>query len=79
MEPSQPEIQQLRIAAAYKREVQSIVIKAFAEDGSASQPTSEVAEQQLVTVEVCRPVQRNDRRIDDIKYVVQLKRFLVSI
>lgn len=52
VEASQSEIQELQLTADYTREVQSIVVKAFAEDGSASAPTSEVAEQQLVTVEV---------------------------
>lgn len=56
VEASQPEIQELRIAAEYKREVQSIIFKAFAADGSASEPTPRVAEQQLVTVEVSRTI-----------------------
>lgn len=52
VEASQPEIQELRLTADYRREVQSIVVKPFALDGSASALTSEAAEQQLVTVEV---------------------------
>lgn len=52
VETSQPEIQELRLSADYRREVQSIVVKPFAVDGSASALTSEAAEQQLVTVEV---------------------------
>lgn len=52
VEASQPEIQELRIESEYKREVQSVIFKTFAEDGSASEPTPRVAEQQLITVEV---------------------------
>lgn len=52
VETSQPEIQELRLTADYTREVQSIVVKPFAADGSASALTSENVEQQLVTVEV---------------------------
>lgn len=52
VEVSQSEVQELRLTADYRREVQSIVVKAFADQGSASSPTSEVAEQQLLTVEV---------------------------
>lgn len=52
VETSQSEIQELQLNAEYRREVQSIVVKAFAENGLASTPASEVAEKQLVTVEV---------------------------
>lgn len=53
VETSQSEVQELRVAADYQREVQSIIVKAFGQDGSASSGTmSEFAEQQLVTVEV---------------------------
>lgn len=52
VEASQPEIQELRLTADYRREVQSIIVKPFAVDGSASALTPEAAEQQLVTVEV---------------------------
>lgn len=51
VETSQPEVQELRVAAEYQREVQSILVKAFGEDGSAS---SEFAEQKLVTIQVWR-------------------------
>ncbi|CAM9426180.1 unnamed protein product, partial [Ectocarpus fasciculatus] len=51
VETSQSEIQELRLSAEHRREVQSIIVKAFAESGSASTPASEVAEKQLVTVE----------------------------
>lgn len=49
---SQPEIQELRVSADFTREVQSIVIKAFADESSASPLASEVAEVQRVTVNV---------------------------
>lgn len=52
VETSQSEVQELRLIADYRREVQSILVKAFAEDGSSSAPASEIAEQQLVTIEV---------------------------
>lgn len=52
VEASQSEVQELRLTADYRREVQSIIVKAFADRGSASSPASEVAEQQLLTVEV---------------------------
>lgn len=52
VEASQSEVQELRLTAGYRREVQSVVVKAFADRGSASSPASEVAEQQLLTVEV---------------------------
>lgn len=54
VETSQSEMQELRLAADYQREVQSILVKAFAQDGSASAASSEFAEQQLVTIEVRR-------------------------
>lgn len=59
VETSQSEIQELRLNAEYRREVQSIVVKAFAENGLASTPASEVAEKQLVTVEVRRTIYAN--------------------
>lgn len=52
VETSQPEIQELRLTADYTREVQSIVVKAFADDNSSSSLTSGVAEIQRITVEV---------------------------
>lgn len=52
VEASHPEIQELRLAADYSREMQSITVKAFALDGSSSTPSSEIAERQLITVEV---------------------------
>lgn len=52
VETSQSELQELRLTADYRPEIQSILVKAFAEDGLASAPTSENAEQQLVTIEV---------------------------
>lgn len=51
VETSQSEIQELRLAADDQSEVQSIVVKAFAETEVGS---SEVAEQQLLTIEVQR-------------------------
>lgn len=52
VETAQSEVQELRVSADYRREVQSIIVKAFAEGGSASAPAAEVAEQQIVVVEV---------------------------
>lgn len=52
VETSQSEVQELRVAADYQREVQSIVVKAFGQLGTASAAESEFAEQQLVTVVV---------------------------
>lgn len=52
VETSQSEVQELRLTADYRPEVQSILVKAFAEDGLASAPASEIPEQQLVTIEV---------------------------
>lgn len=54
VEASQSEVQELWLAADYQREVQSILVKALAQDGSTSAAVSEFAEQQLVTVEVWR-------------------------
>lgn len=54
VEASQSEIQELRLTADSTREMQSIIVKAFAEHELASAPASEVAEQQLVAVEVSR-------------------------
>lgn len=51
-EASQPEIQELVLSADYTREVQSIIIKAFADNDAASTPAAEVSEVQRVTVEV---------------------------
>lgn len=53
VETSRPKIQELQLSADYRREVQAIVVKAFADDTSASAQASEVAEIQRVTVEVC--------------------------
>lgn len=52
VETSQSEVQELRVAADYQREVQSILVKAFGQVGSASAAESEFAERQLVTVVV---------------------------
>lgn len=55
IDTSQSEVQELRVAADYQREVQSILVKAFGQDGLASATAvSEFAEQQLVTIEVRR-------------------------
>lgn len=54
VEASRPEIQELHVFADYVREVQSIIVKAFAHDVSASEPNSEVAEVQRVIIEVSR-------------------------
>lgn len=52
VDTSESEVQELRVTADYRPEVQSILVKAFAEDGLASAPVSEIAEQQLLTIEV---------------------------